>query len=427
MDVRSHDSVRWEKRDEPQLNESIVRLKQINESALKSNPLTFFRQEADIAVVAHLLQLKQVGEASIKRTIVRKAFDNLWTRTSHDVEELAKLIEIEIQSYRSGPFVEWKIIFPFNFSRKSLKQKRWFTAFDLRLHVASWSELSRKVALQNWREEVKSHYPRDEIIFGSSFIPLIAKVRVRDEDEAFRRAERSFDLLRAAINWPLTINRFHPNFSGRHRPIATIPPPPNYGVFYEDGTFKSLFFNEHPPENYRRFDISSQHLSKVERLLSYFKGQTKETFTKEKIADAFLWFGDALGSVNPRDAFLRLWQILDLIAHSPGGEAYNIRLVRDRVSVLLGNDKLMKALLNLSYDKRNTLVHTGKFDGNQMDVNYLKAVVEIVVLKLMSHEKTCPTWNKLLFYYSNASSGPNEIAEKMAVLKAIRRETKKGP
>ena len=85
----------------------------------------------------------------------------------------------------------------------------------------------------------------------------------------------------------------------------------------------------------------------------------------------------AISSPNPQNTFLALWQVLDTIAHSgKKDDAYSIGEVRERINGLLGDDLVLRALLGTAYEKRNTLVHEGHFDGGIADVNHLKAVVE---------------------------------------------------
>ena len=87
----------------------------------------------------------------------------------------------------------------------------------------------------------------------------------------------------------------------------------------------------------------------------------------------------------------------------------------------------MVDLLDIMTDTRNKFVHQGKLsEDGEIEVQILKAIVEICIDKLLSLRKMCPDWDSLAFYYKNEATHPHHLAERIKVLKVIQKtKTKK--
>lgn len=417
--------VSWKSHDEVRISRSLSRLMEIiiieDGKAISREG---FMLHANIGILSSLIELFEIESDSIKRNLIYKSVFHLRMLKRRNLGGLSNALNRETNKYLNRPTLKWRIVFPINIDPHCLERKRWFTSLGMRLHIQPWLRIQKELDVKTWKKHVEFHFPDDIQIFGHPFMPLQVEVEGRDYEEAFRKAEVSYELLRTIINWVSSAFSTQKQFGGRSRPFAKVPPPPIYGIFNLNGDFETIYYNDYPLERYDVHRLTEDQLTDVLRMLAYFNKSPKKPSTKNLILQALLVYGDSLNSTNWSSVFLRLWQALELITYRYGDVEGNIRMsqVRDRTLTLLSKKEFLLDLLWTIWIRRNRFVHSGRFSDDELeDVQSLKIIVENVILSLFSIEKYCPTWDSLVIYFNNSAANPKVIAERKRVLTAIQR------
>ena len=151
-----------------------------------------------------------------------------------------------------------------------------------------------------------------EVHLESNFIPVLTLSSGRDAREAFEEANKAFDLLRVCFNLPLQFRRRNQQFGGYPRALGKILPAPVYGVFKSDKSFDLLLYSTSKYE-YKNNSISMDEIESARRIARFITIPHNEQDIQSIIVDAFEKYQKALDLQEWNEAFLSLWQILELI------------------------------------------------------------------------------------------------------------------
>ncbi|NPV45773.1 MAG: hypothetical protein HPY69_02345 [Armatimonadetes bacterium] len=268
-------------------------------------------------------------------------------------------------------------------------------------------------------DEIKLVPGTDPALLYRSFTPLEVIHEGRDHRQAFSATQASFQLLRSALNLE-ALGRYTIQI-GRPNPLGRVRVPPVSGIFRESGDLAGYYYEENPPHSYSRPRLAERTLMRAERLLRELRHARSGRTTLGLIEDAIEKYGKALDTTNWSEAFLCLWQVLELLTHDPDGK-YSMDEVCKRAKILLRQHPLLADLLDVCYVTRNRLVHAGRFaEEGLRDVQMLKKIVEVCIATTYGLRRACPTRESLFTYYRLASVSNNELEVQSRVISHIKR------
>ncbi len=419
----------WKDRDEKTVSRTLERLmKLITIENGKPNARSDFELDANIAILASLIEFSDIESEKTKRHLLQRTLFHLRTLKRRNLTGFRLTLDREAKKNLERQVPDWIFVFPINIDRRSLNKRRLFRIGDICFRIRKWSDLRKKLAIDAWESQAKFLHPSDVPVWQDFFIPLEVEVAGFDYNESFRIVEKAFTLLRVAFNWyPSSFKKVSRFGGGRSTPLVPIPPPPTYGIYNSNGDWVGIYTEEFPAEKYKSVALDDDHIASTNWFMKYFgdRDESKPWATKNLIVNAFLAYGQSLDSTNWRTVFLGLWQVLELITNDPSNRSKGVSMfeVCSRVRTLLKRDNLfLDDLLNMVYRQRNHLVHEGKFSDTGLDdVQYLKIIVENALKALISLEKNCPTWRSLVMYYKNAPAILRDVKERKRILGVIER------
>jgi len=379
-----------------------------------------FELDAVVFVLASVVDMPLVGSEEARHRILRDACFRLPTFGRADPSTLRRAIAAGVRRYLSLPTERYRIVLPLNLASVCLERRGSIEVKGLKLEVRSWAELRQSVALDQWLREAHPVTKCDRSVLLGSFTPLETVATGRDHREAFDEAYSAFGLYQSLMNLD-QFHRYTVQF-GRHEPLGKVRLPPLYGSFADDGSLVNFYYETDLPHRYLVPTVDAAVLRQADRLLREFSRRQEERATLGLVEEAIRRYGRALNTTNWREAFLGLWQVLELLTYEQEGN-YSIKEVRGRARVLLRQHPLMCDVLDACYDIRNALVHAGRFrDDGLQDVSMLKAVVENCINGVYGLRRRCPDREHLSVYYQNAPASDHELAVRAKVTGAIRRE-----
>src|SRR5207247_898149 len=104
-----------------------------------------------------------------------------------------------------------------------------------------------------------------------------------------------------------------------------------------------------------------------------------------------------------------------------------MRNVTNRLLGLLGQDQLIKDLLEAVYATRNSFVHRGHFPHRSalIEVNLLKFVVENAISAFFGWLDVLPTTSSLSRFYEHILQSNPELTDRERIISRIRRKRAK--
>lgn len=379
-----------------------------------------FKLEAIVYVLSSLIGLHGITNASIKNGIITQACFRLRTCKKQDAATFRRVLAAGVRRHLRLAEHPYRIVFPLNIDSRSLERRRWFATSGLRFSIRSWPYVKRHLALDDWLRQAKLIAGVDERSLHHSFTPLEVIAPDRGPRESFDEACTAFELLRSVLNLEVFGSYYSIQF-GVRKPLGKIMPPPVYGVFNEDGGFETLYVEERPPRKYDQPRIQPDRIRQADRLLRQLSQRHEPRSTIGLVEEAIRKYGRALDTTNWRDAFLSLWQVLELLTHEPN-TTYKMWNVCERASTLLQTHPLMVDILYTCYQTRNALVHRGRFsDEGLIEVGMLKIIVERCIDAVYGLGRACPDWHSLVVYYQNAAMLPDDLTTRVRVIRSIQR------
>jgi hypothetical protein len=244
----------------------------------------------------------------------------------------------------------------------------------------------------------------------------------RDEREAFETADRSFELFRTLLNLIPQFGRITRRWGGYPTPLATIFPPPVFGIFDQAGKFIEFYYNTQMYDYRRPNLIPANQIEGARKLANRLRHPNDKNTTILLLTESLEKYGQALDSTEWRLSFLTLWQILELITLQSSDEL-NMKQVVSRTNGLLRQDQLAGDLLLALYETRNQLVHLGQFPDEQglTEINLLKFIVERAINSFFAKLRIVRTKSSLTRYYDYQFVNDTDLVDRQRIILAIRR------
>jgi len=370
--------------------------------------------DAKEAVVTHKTIKYPQEFGSSARGLVLKAIIDLKKQGCDDPgwTDFEGALERVIEAYLRTPLRTYNILFPLNATGPYLERKRWFNILDTRFRRVTWRCIKK---FPGWDRLQMDIVRRQKTLSRTYFTPLIASLEARSIEEAFSKANRNFELLRAILNLSFQFGRVTYQF-GRPKPLGEVLPPPIYGVFSESGDFENSGFTIEQYE-YKRVKIAPEQFQALEWVLRQL--EKSDPRMCGLLTDVLLKYGQAMDTIDWRHAFLALWQILETIAQ-PTSTQLKMDDVVKRIGLLLEQDPLIQDILGYLRDLRNTLVHEGRFSERGLEeVNFLKFIAEQVINMVLLNLRRFPTPQTLEEFYIHASLSDSSLKTRMKVINTI--------
>jgi len=426
--MRTVYQVGWKDKDEEKINHYLgetMKLATIHDDGRVSfTGISGFHAYQEI--ITRNINIEGLEDVDRKRALVFKAISRFARYSKHTLPLFRLAIETELRRYFQMPTATFHILFPVNIRRTDLARRRWFNILGTHVFCRTWSYVQRHYDIEPFLNEAASLLgkSREElpIFLDIHFCPLTVSVDARTSGEAFSNASEAFDILRTLMNLTTTFGKVTYQYGGRYRPLGQYLPPPIFGVFKADGVYALLYFTMEKYD-YQERSISEDQIRLVDRLTKRVKQPKDQQDTMLLVIDTLRKYGQAMDTVDWQQAFMSLWQILELVALQTAGEV-NMKDVASRIANLLRlkPKEPMRDLLDCAVQSRNELVHRGRFSEDGLrEVNYLKVVVDWVIDFLLSRRfrEDFPTMKRLKTFYAYATTPDTDLREYRQAIDSI--------
>lgn len=424
--------VRWEKDNEPTithyLREWLAILKPTDAGTQILDPI---RQEKFAKILADKISIDQVEADEDKNDFIQRAVLQLVKSIDQDINAFRGILASDVWNYKKHAVEQFRIIFPLHISPVNFQQIKRLRILDLNLFVRDWAYVRRHFQVEPFLNRAEQEFQfrtldanradKYMLQLRTNFTPLVIAVEGRSMNEAFNKANRAYDLLRALLNRYTTFGRYRIDYGPpSSRPLGPILSAPLYGVFKPNGDYVEIFINTLIYEDYSAINsIEDEQIDQARRLSQQLGSPIDRHSTNSILVEALEKYGQALDTAEWRLAFLTFWQILELITLQT--ENLKMQDVLNRTNTLLQQHKISYDLLTALVKTRNKLVHQGHFPDLQgvKEVNLLKSVVESAINILYNRLDDLPTTRKLALFYEYAPKSDVEILDRQDVLNYI--------
>ncbi len=347
------------------------------------------------------IELRGVDSDWQRRQLIRAAFARLKSCKRQDLKTFRRVLAGQVRRNTTRPLTRFRVLFPLNARENDLAGRRG-TVLGTRFSFTTWSRAEQKLALDDWRAEVRqylTHSGTEEPGVGPPWAPVIAEVDARHHDEAARTASDSYLLLRTALNM---VGSFGATTSqaGLARPLGKFVAPPVFGVFVETGSMVGGPWAENVIQRgYTPWRVTDDDWDTALSYLRYMRAPTRDNDIQSILLDGWRKYGEALQTSDWQAAFLMLWQVLEGLTFRPG-DRFSMREVEQRAVLLLSDKAEVRELFNALAATRNQLVHMGRFSDDGLDyVNLLKLFVEDCLSETIRLRKRFKTAPRLFDFY----------------------------
>ena len=160
-------------------------------------------------------------------------------------------------------------------------------------------------------------------------------------------------------------------------------------------------------------------LKRIERI--------KNDDMQDLIIDTLIKYGQAMDTIDWRNAFLALWQILENLSLNTVEKNLKMTDVASSINHLIGRrDTLYEDLLGSLSETRNKLVHHGTFSENGLlEVNLLKSVVDRAIRNIFVRVKDFPSKESLGEFYIHGTRNNFELKIRRDTINSILRLRRK--
>jgi hypothetical protein len=316
----------------------------------------------------------------------------------------------------------FNVVFPLNLLHGNARSFASIRVLGVEIRRVSWDQIQLYYPADRWWKHVSLVDRHEDYVdrLTSKFVPLVASLEARDQSEAWLQASEAFELFRTVLNLQGTWGRKTWQL-GMPRPLGTILPAQIYGVFDEAKDKEYWYFNS------TTYDYDSTPRSRrpnwrsARRVLNVVAGVRAEDL-RQLLVDALVKYGEALDTIEWRQAFLSLWLVLELLSLQERGGKWD---VVDRIAGLLGNQERDRDLLSVLADTRNTLVHAGRYPNSEgfEEVQFLKRFAERSINNLLSRSKGLKNRTSLRLLYEHLNDPVLE--ERVRIISMLARERRK--
>lgn len=409
--------VTWDKRHEKLIARYITEYMNIlNLKDGKVQTSQGYLLDAYRRILSQYVEMEGIDDlASKMQLLFRTAFLRLKKYKLQNIHMFRRALETELRHYLRNPINEYWVLLPLH-------------ATDLELCAYTLNVSGREFVVQDW-DMIRKHSEFDVVLEDArfkvlgieqdlltKFTPIMILTEGRTVTHAYDTALRSFDLLRHVLNLRASFERYEIQV-GRPTLTAKYLSAPIHVVFSTEGRLVEPFWESNVPYRILENCLSPSELLDSIILVNDLTSRASKGSTSRLLISAIEKYGRAIETTEWPLAFLALWQILESVSFSRGGE----KTVINRNKILLGKNSLRKDLLEISRQTRNSLVHTGEFSESQgiLEVQMLKSVVDLALKTLLGLRKELPTEKSLEYYFERESQGTSDLKEQTRVTEYI--------
>jgi len=254
------------------------------------------------------------------------------------------------------------------------------------------------------------------------FTPISFVTKTYGPEAAVEIASNRMDLFRAILNIPSSLGKYT-HFRSQPKALSEILPSPIYVIFDEHGKRKSVYYTIEKYE-YKQKKIPNDRISSIQFLLSKITADHAANSTWNYLINILRLYQKALDTTTTEAAFLTMWQVLENCI-GLGEELTRNRDIQSRLSLWLQADPITLEMIEIIIDKRNKLVHSGKFleDGDRIFF-ILKLITDSIIRRFIYLADRYPTLPELKDYVSLTSLGDGDLERKQTVIFKITEERK---
>jgi hypothetical protein len=311
-------------------------------------------------------------------------------------------LQKEINEYVNRPFQTYQILFPFHGIGDGFKNQKHLSILGSTFQIENWEKLQRDLEFPQFINQAKGFLGRDCRILQEVFTPLIITIDGRDEEEAFERAFRSYDIIRTSINLVSVIFLVRHQWGGFPKPYSSFMPPPVFGIFSYEGNYLNLFYNETKYQEYNKTIITPEQMIDLVHFISKLHEPQNHSDSMHMFIEAILMYGRAIDNFDWRLSFIFLRQVFEELTLK-SIDKLTERDVITRVSTILNLGTIDTDMLEVMYNSRNNLVHESVFpESNSFamdEFSYLKSFVDRLVNISYKNIEIYPTIPQLSEFY----------------------------
>lgn len=381
------------------------------------------RLDAYVEIISRRVSTSRVRDRDMVRRIVRRALFRLRGYRQHSFRWLNSALRAEVRLAAGQP-APFNVLMLLNIRRESLVGFAPFHVLGHELRAPGWGELHGLQADEVWREAERSglrgqHLREPQLLFE----PIVCQTQARDVREAVVNAEFAFDTLRALLNFTELHGVAWHHLSGLPRPLAHLLPSPVLAVFDADDAFQRPLFRTPVSYRYARHQIEQDRVRQASELAAQLWPQSGQRDLRLLLTDAVRKYGQAMDTPDWQQAFLTLWQALEVVASPLQDANIGTNTVASRISRLLGEDRLLAEVAKCAGHTRNELVHLGRFSEYGLNqVNLLKLVVENVIDIVFAKIGDLPNIHSLENYHLQRPRNDTELKETHRAIDLIARQ-----
>jgi hypothetical protein len=393
-------------------------LRETNGALAGSN---IWRFDVFTRILAHRISIRGVDDPYRRAHLIRTALGALTPGDQADVVSgFTVALERAATQWTQRDSRTFRVIYPINLQSLEAKAIRTVSVLGLRVKRLEWAEVGKRSQLAAWWrtvDRVAGTGGRDSL--RRRFVPFELLSSAATAEEAWERASPKLELLRTVLNlqtcWGIIAMQ-----GGQPSPMGGLHPSPLFAVI-GDAAEEPLWL--HTPTNFRQSPFSPPDIDwrQARRLLARLSA-IREHDVRQLVVEALLRYGQALETIEWKQAFLALWQILEMLAAQSKDEL-SMRETRNRISLLLGQREGERDLIEVLADTRNAMVHAGRFpdrDGLE-ELQYLKAIVEWSIDAFLDRRSLIQRVSDLRVLYEHLGRPDTELRHRKRVIGAIQR------
>jgi hypothetical protein len=422
------EKVKIEQKNIERINKCLGRINDINSSSTTGHIHIFQYPiyEVNIRIIAGSLLITGIDSIEYKQRFIRSVCEDFnRNKKKLSIENFVSEIDKKIVDFYSNPFTKFYILSPINIINNAKTKFSSVKVLDENVIFSNWDSIEDKFNLVDFfKSSAKFITQTDDVKnFYQDFLPLEVEIFARDFYEAFEKSLPILDFLRGFLNFSLDLNRIRYFKYGRAKPLGKILPPPTYGIFDNQGNYLHLALTMREYETLRFVDLKDNKLNELKQELEKFNSIPEENQTKFLWIESIQKYCEAMDAIEERLAFLNFWQILEILSLKlKFNENINMKNTINRINVIIGKEEILKDLLNVIYDCRNSLVHEGKYPDSEIleEVMFIKMIVDFVLIKFLSMTETFKTINELNCFYKYSTKSHSDLNLMSNVLKKIK-------
>lgn len=412
---------KWKPNDEEVIKRTITALMDIMTFDESGNAQTseFIKLSKLLRILIHYLKFPEIisHEWDLMYNLTYKVAFQIKKSEIQDISQFQELLSKEVELYLIQPINEYFVLLPLHAIEDSFADKSKISLMNNNLIFRHWDTLKEEMDIDSFIKKgdsfLKGFVGKKLDRINELFTPIIIRTDGRNEEEAFSKAERVFDLLRIILNLLYVQYRFNKQFGGYPKEYSKCLPPPLYGIFKPNGEFISIFYCLSIYPEYKENKITEEYIEGINKIIGLIHEPENDEDSMRLFIDGLEIYGQAIDTSEWRLSFIYLWQFFELLTLK-SKDKLSEKDVVSRVSNILNLSQEDEDLLQVMYCSRNSLVHESKYpNGNthSMDeFSFLKSLVDKFIGKSYDLVIKYPTISLLSSFYKKSSSPCESIS-----------------